>query len=56
MKNHIIRKAKLKRGLDWAFWDLRNSNKFRVDQSKDSYFKHNPGEDSDITSLKNYAL
>jgi len=56
MKNYIIRKAKLKRGLDWSFWNLRNSGKLRVDQLKDSYFGHNPGEDSDITTLENYDI
>tara|TARA_B100000780_G_scaffold104498_1_gene73090 strand:+ start:4680 stop:5273 length:594 start_codon:yes stop_codon:yes gene_type:complete len=56
MKNHIIRKAKLKRGLDWSFWDLRKSDKLRVDQLKVSYFDTNPGIDSDITTLDNYEL
>ncbi len=56
MKNYIIRKAKLKRGLDWSFWDLRKSDKLRVDQLKVSYFDTNPGIDSDITTLDNYEL
>ena len=56
MKNHIIRKAKLKRGLDWSFWDLRKSTKLRGDQLKISYFDTKPGVDSDITTLENYEI
>tara|TARA_Y100001954_G_scaffold74960_1_gene82246 strand:- start:1001 stop:1600 length:600 start_codon:yes stop_codon:yes gene_type:complete len=56
MKNYIIRKAKLKVGLDWSFWDLRNSGKLRVDQAKESYFATIPGKDSDITNLENYDI
>jgi len=56
MKNYIIRKAKLKVGLDWSFWDLRNSGKLRVDQIKNPYFDTKPGVDSDITTLENYDI
>ena len=56
MIDYVNNVAKLKRGLDWAFWDMRKNKNFRVDQSKEAYFKHYPGKDSDITSLKNYEL
>ncbi len=56
MKDYIVKKAKLKVGLDWSFWELRKSEKFRVDQVKSPYFTTNPGEDSDITTLKNYDI
>jgi GR25 family glycosyltransferase involved in LPS biosynthesis len=56
MIDYVENVAKLKRGLDWAFWDLRKKKRFRVDQSKEAYFKHDPGKDSDITTIENYDI
>ncbi len=50
------RNNELKQGLDWKFWNLRKSGKLFVDQAKIAYFGHNPGEDSDITTLENYDI
>ena len=50
------RNNELKQGLDWKFWNLRESGKLLVDQAKIAYFGHNPGEDSDITTLENYDI
>ena len=46
----------LKRGLDWKLWNMRKDGKLRDDQAKIAYFGHNPGEDSDITTLENYDI
>lgn len=46
----------LKRGLDWKLWDMGKDGKLRDDQAKIAYFGHNPGEDSDITTLENYDI
>ena len=56
MVNYVENVSKLRRGLDWAFWDLRKSKDFRGDQLKDSYFEHRPGNDSDITTVENYDI
>ncbi|MCP4484358.1 MAG: glycosyltransferase family 25 protein [Flavobacteriaceae bacterium] len=56
MVEYVENVSKLRRGLDWAFWDLRKSKDFRGDQANVSYFGHNPGEDSDITTLENYDI
>tara|TARA_B100000768_G_scaffold158517_1_gene157129 strand:- start:613 stop:1209 length:597 start_codon:yes stop_codon:yes gene_type:complete len=56
MIDYVNNVSKLRRGLDWAFWDLRKSKDFRGDQVKDSYFEHQPGEDSDITIIENYDI
>ena len=56
MIDYVNNVSKLRRGLDWAFWDLRKSKDFRGDQVKDSYFEHKPGEDSDITTIENYDI
>ena len=56
MIDYVENVAKLKRGLDWAFWDLRKSKDFRADQSNEAYFKHDPGKDSDITTIENYDI
>ncbi len=56
MIDYVENVSKLRRGLDWAFWDLRKSKDFRGDQVKDSYFEHRPGKDSDITTLENYDI
>ncbi|MAJ29492.1 MAG: hypothetical protein CMJ92_08835 [Planctomycetes bacterium] len=56
MIDYVENVSKLRRGLDWAFWDLRKSKDFRGDQAKISYFGHNPGEDSDITTIENYDI
>ncbi len=56
MIDYVNNVSKLRRGLDWAFWDLRKSKDFRGDQVKDSYFEHEPGEDSDITIIENYDI
>ena len=50
------RNNELKQGLDWKFWNLRESGKLLVDQAKIAYFGHNPGEDSDITTIENYDI
>ena len=56
MIDYVNNVAKLRRGLDWAFWDLRKSKDFRGDQTEISYFEHKPGEDSDITTIENYDI
>ena len=56
MIDYVDNVSKLKRGLDWAFWDLRKSKDFRADQSNEAYFKHDPGKDSDITTIENYDI
>ena len=56
MIDYVENVSKLRRGLDWAFWDLRKSKNFRGDQAKISYFEHKPGEDSDITTIENYDI
>tara|TARA_B110000211_G_scaffold151628_1_gene172464 strand:- start:28 stop:621 length:594 start_codon:yes stop_codon:yes gene_type:complete len=56
MIDYVNNVAKLKRGLDWAFWDIRKKKNFRADQAKEAYFKHNPGKNSDITTIENYDI
>ena len=56
MIDYVNNVTKLRRGLDWAFWDLRKNKEFRADQANISYFIHNPGEDSDITTIENYDI
>ncbi len=56
MIDYVNNIAKLKRGLDWAFWDIRKKKNFRADQAKEAYFKHDPGKDSDITTIENYDI
>tara|TARA_B000000475_G_C15911221_1_gene412655 strand:- start:121 stop:723 length:603 start_codon:yes stop_codon:yes gene_type:complete len=56
MIDYVNNVTKLRRGLDWAFWDLRKNKEFRADQANTSYFIHNPGEDSDITTIENYDI
>ena len=52
-----IEKVKLNRGLDWQFWDLRQTDKtFRCETSPVEYFKTTPGSDSDITNIENYDI
>tara|TARA_Y100000361_G_scaffold13291_1_gene10508 strand:- start:340 stop:933 length:594 start_codon:yes stop_codon:yes gene_type:complete len=50
------RNNSLKQGLDWKLWNMRKDGKLRDDQAKVAYFGHNPGEDSDITTLENYDI
>ena len=40
--------AKLDKGLDWKFQDLRNSKLCNIEEIWDDYFYQVPGEDSDI--------
>lgn len=56
MIDYVNNIAKLKRGLDWAFWDIRKKKNFRADQAKEAYFKHDPGKNSDITTIENYDI
>tara|TARA_Y100000589_G_C27068205_1_gene594228 strand:- start:410 stop:1018 length:609 start_codon:yes stop_codon:yes gene_type:complete len=56
MRDYIINEVKLKKGLDWSFFDLRKTDKLVGEQVEDSYFTTVPGEDSDITTLKNYDI
>ena len=56
MIDYVNNIAKLKRGLDWAFWDIRKNKNFRADQAKEAYFKHDPGKNSDITTIENYDI
>ena len=56
MIDYVNNIAKLKRGLDWVFWDIRKKKNFRADQAKEAYFKHDPGKDSDITTIENYDI
>jgi len=56
MIDYVNNVSKLKRGLDWAFWDIRKKKNFRADQAKEAYFKHNPGKNSDITTIENYDI
>ena len=56
MIDYVNNIAKLKRGLDWAFWDIRKKKNFRADQAKKAYFKHDPGKNSDITTIENYDI
>ena len=52
-----IEKVKLNRGLDWQFWNLRETDKtFRYKIPKIEYFRTIPGHDSDITINKNYDI
>lgn len=44
----VIDVAKLDKGLDWKFQDLRNSKLCNIEEIWDDYFYQVPGEDSDI--------
>ena len=56
MRDYVLNEAKLSRGLDWSMHDLRKTDKLVGDQVEDTYFTTTPGEDSDITTLKNYDI
>ena len=48
MYNWIMNTAKLDKGLDWKFLELRESKIFNIEEIENDYFYQKPGYDSDI--------
>lgn len=56
MVNFVLKEYKLKKGLDWAFYEMRLNNKLKYSEDKITYFKTTPGKDSNITFNNSYKV